>query len=68
MAVRIKCADCGTTDVTRDAWAAWDEVAQAWVLGAIFDDGFCHRCEREASLAEEPVLTVIAGGAGPIAR
>jgi hypothetical protein len=34
------------------------------VLGAMFDDGFCHACEREATLVEEPVLTVVRGGLG----
>lgn len=50
--VRIVCSWCGSTDVARDAWARWDEDAQAWVLGHVFDDGHCHRCERARSLEE----------------
>ncbi len=53
--IQIMCADCGSTNVSRDAWASWHEVRQAWVLGAVFDDGHCHRCERAVSLVEEPL-------------
>lgn len=51
--MRIICADCGSSHVSRDAWANWDEMRQAWVLGAVFDDGHCHRCERRVSLVEQ---------------
>lgn len=53
------CAECGSTAVTRDAWAEWDEARQEWVLGAVFDDGFCHACEQAATLVEQPILTVV---------
>lgn len=49
---RIACSWCGSTNVARDAWASWDVDAQRWVLGAVFDDGFCHRCESARSLEE----------------
>lgn len=61
MAIRIICRDCGSTEVTRDAWAAWSVERQQWELGAVFDDGYCHRCERPASLEEQVVLTVVEG-------
>lgn len=62
MTIRIVCADCGSPHVTRDAWAEWDEAGQAWRLGAVFDDGFCHACEAPASLAERPLPTLVEGG------
>ena len=39
--------------MTRDAWAEWDEAAQVWRLGAVFDDGWCHRCETARELEEQ---------------
>lgn len=50
--MQIVCSWCGSADVSRDAWASWDVGKQAWVLGAVFDDGFCHACECERSLEE----------------
>ena len=55
MPVRIVCADCGSDRVSRDAWADWSVERQEWVLGNVFDDGHCHRCERDVSLVEVPV-------------
>ena len=55
MPIQIVCADCGSPRVTRDAWAEWDAAAQEWRLGAVFDEGFCHRCETLATLEERPL-------------
>lgn len=44
------CATCGSTLVTRDAWAEWDVGQQEWVLGAAYDYTFCHACEGETHL------------------
>lgn len=44
------CEGCGTPGVTREAWAAWDVEAQAWVLAEMFDYAFCHRCHRRTQL------------------
>ena len=54
MRIRIVCASCGSDEVMRDAWAVWDDVKQDWVLGAVFDAGFCEKCEGEATLNEVP--------------
>ncbi|MGI4731469.1 MAG: hypothetical protein ACRYFW_06955 [Janthinobacterium lividum] len=62
MAIRIVCGWCGSTEVSRDAWASWDEDAQAWVLGTVLDDGFCHRCERERGLEERAIGDVALTG------
>ena len=49
------CEACGSTLVTRDAWAEWDEDAQDWVLGVIYDYAFCHTCQADAHLQEKPL-------------
>ena len=43
---------CGSKEVTRDAWAAWDEQSQQWVLAAIYDYAYCHQCENDTHLSE----------------
>ena len=48
----MACATCGSPQVTRDAWAEWDEDAQAWRLGAMFEQAWCHRCQRRAQLEQ----------------
>ena len=50
--IAIVCGNCGSDDVCRDAWARWDIGAQDWVLGSVFDDGHCNRCDAESSLIE----------------
>jgi hypothetical protein len=50
--VTFVCEICGGTTVTRDAWAEWDVEAQSWVLGAAFDDSFCHDCQEETGIEE----------------
>lgn len=50
--IAIVCGKCGSDQVSRDAWADWDVAKQAWVLGSVFDAGFCHNCEGEARLEE----------------
>ena len=50
--IQIRCRKCDSDVVTRDAWAAWEVDSQVWVLGAVFDNAFCHTCEAETQLAE----------------
>jgi hypothetical protein len=52
--LRMTCEKCGSTRVTRDAWAEWREDEQAWVLGTVFDHAFCHACERKTRIVERP--------------
>ncbi len=59
MAIQILCENCGSTHVTRDAWAEWSEEKQEWQLGAVFDDGFCHKCGGNQTLIERPLLRVV---------
>lgn len=53
--IKIVCETCGSDVVTRDAWAAWDEDLQDWVLGAVFDYAYYHKCEEETNLDEVPL-------------
>ncbi|HVI97588.1 MAG TPA: hypothetical protein VM657_00825 [Sphingomonas sp.] len=55
MKVEYVCDACGSSEISRDAWADWDTATQQWVLGAVFDYAHCHRCERETSLEEQEV-------------
>lgn len=52
--VRMVCRECGSDEVTRDAWAAWDADAQRWALSATFDYAFCHHCMTDAKIEEVP--------------
>ncbi len=49
------CEECRSALVTRDAWAEWDVDQQEWVLGAIFDYAYCHKCEADANIDEMPI-------------
>jgi hypothetical protein len=56
--IAIICGNCGSGEVSRDAWANWDTREQQWVLGAVFDYGHCHRCEGESRLIEVELASV----------
>ncbi len=58
--ITIHCKACGGTDVMRDASACWDQAAQAWTLGSVFDAAFCNACEADASLIEMPIAGILA--------
>lgn len=49
---QIVCGHCGSSDVRRDATAAWSVEAQDWVICGVFDDGSCEVCEGESRLEE----------------
>ncbi|WP_305097880.1 hypothetical protein [Croceibacterium aestuarii] len=53
--VRMVCEDCGSEEVTRDAWAEWNVDMQHWQLGAVFDYAYCHRCQANAHIEERPI-------------
>ena len=42
--VSYVCPKCGGDDCGRDATASWDVQAQAFVLGTIYDQGWCNQC------------------------
>ena len=48
--VRPECGACGSIEVVRDAWAAWDGTAGCWTLEALFDHAFCKHCDAATTL------------------
>lgn len=48
----IRCEICGSSEISRDANANWDVKTQSWVLGSVYDDGYCHKCTEERTLIE----------------
>lgn len=53
--INIVCEECGSTDVHRDATAAWSTELQMWELCGIMDQGYCNDCDSEANLKEIPL-------------
>ncbi len=56
------CGRCGSEDVVRDAWAAWNPATGLWEQKQVFDHAICDTCEettelvwkkREATSAED---------------
>jgi len=61
MAKRVmKCAHCGSSEVRKDAWAAWDLHAQQWEVAAIYDHVYCLDCDAETTIVEEEVGDALA--------
>lgn len=54
--VKKLCANCGSENIVKDAWAEWDIDKQEWVLSTFFDDTFCQDCESHYNYAEEEEL------------
>ena len=47
VAVILKCCNCGSTRIRRDAWAEFDPDIDSWVLGGTFDeDVWCADCGK----------------------
>ncbi len=42
-----RCANCGSADCGMDAVAVWDNVSQEYVLGTVYDDGWCQDCSTD---------------------
>lgn len=45
--VIYSCPECGSPDVLRDAYAAWDPEENDWILYASFDYFICNNCDAE---------------------
>lgn len=45
--VSMRCEDCGSLDVERDASVYWDENAQEWALFTVYDAAECRDCGSE---------------------
>jgi hypothetical protein len=54
----MQCKTCGSTNVMRDAWAAWDVERQRWELGSIFDAAYCGKCQGATTIVEEKLKEV----------
>lgn len=50
------CTTCGSQEVLRDAWAAWDVDAQDWVLRQTFDDAYCQECDGPTKIESINIL------------
>ena len=50
--VEMRCTSCKSTNVGKDAFAAWDMETQKWVLASLFDSNTCHDCGKETRLEE----------------
>jgi hypothetical protein len=46
------CRDCGSEDVSADAWADFNPVTGNYELRSEFDQEFCHTCEGECRTNE----------------
>jgi hypothetical protein len=44
------CAECGSLNVVKDAYAEWDHEGQQWVLHAEYDQTVCKECEGETMI------------------
>lgn len=53
--VRMACRDCGSFDVSVDAFAQWDFAAQDWALSGLLDETTCELCGCDV-----PVVAVLA--------
>lgn len=51
--IKIVCAECGSEDVMKDAYAAWSVEDQQWELASIHDKGdVCENCGGQTTLQE----------------
>lgn len=53
--VEMRCSQCGSTEVRKNADCAWNVKAQKWEIVALFDDASCEACGKECKLEEAPV-------------
>ena len=56
------CCDCGSDEVKRDAWIAWNADAQLWEVANAFDDGWCDNCGGEARLVAVAAIELASAG------
>lgn len=54
MKIRKVCSTCGSDLVVCDAWAAWDEESQEWVLDDVFQYEFCIACQCDTTIKDVP--------------
>lgn len=53
---RMTCSECGSDDVLKDAYAAWNFEKQQWELFDTYDKGsVCETCRNPCKIIEETV-------------
>jgi len=50
---KLVCTACGSTAISRDAFACWSEEEQCYELKSTLDDASCDDCGAEGSSAAE---------------
>ena len=53
--VTVRCPECQSTDVVKDAAACWDEGRQEWTLLSVYDSTTCQTCEYESDYRFERI-------------
>jgi hypothetical protein len=61
MAFVMRCSNCGSTKVYRDAFVEWDIATQEWVVQNVFDEAVCDsgKCDGNSTaidMIEDPGL------------
>lgn len=51
-----KCNNCGSENISKDAWVMWDVGQQAWVINDIFDDIYCFDCSHTYKECLEEII------------
>lgn len=49
------CPECGSTEIVKDATAAWDQEARQWVLLSVNDFETCQNCGTERDDLSVPI-------------
>lgn len=51
-ATQPTCADCGSTDLSFDAYAEWNPATQNYELRNVFDEAYCNgdKCHGECQI------------------
>lgn len=56
------CATCGSRNVTNDAIAKWNDVAQEWEILTLLQNADCEDCGGETTIEEQPLDEPPEGG------
>lgn len=50
--IYMRCAECGSSEVSRDAAVRWNYEEQKWEAQDPYDDAYCDKCGEEVDLME----------------
>jgi len=53
--IKMVCNNCGSENVLKDAYAAWNVDSQQWELSNTFDNNICDDCGATDSVDEMEV-------------